>query len=388
MAAITIRDLHKSYGAVKILKGIDLAIDSGEFVCFLGPSGCGKSTLLRCIAGLEEMSTGAIHLGARDITDAPSAKRDIAMVFQNYALYPHMTVAKNMAFGLSLNGMPAPEITARVQEAAEILRITDLLTRKPKQLSGGQRQRVAIGRAIVRKPQLFLLDEPLSNLDAALRVTMRAELSALHAKLGVTMIYVTHDQIEAMTLSDRVVVLDKGQVSQFGAPLELFHRPANLFVAGFIGTPKMNFFAAKVVAVGAAEVTVAAPGQAPLVVPLEAAPSVRAGDPVTLGVRADRLQFVAQADGLIATVSLVERLGTEAHVHATLADGQMITAVTDGATPLRQQDRVGVSLAPADAYLFDAAGQALPRRLDPATQSLLRQDKRPQTGAAQQEELA
>ena len=232
MAGLRIENLRKSFGAVDVLKGIELDILDGEFVSFLGPSGCGKSTLLRSIAGLEDLTEGAVYLADRDITDLPSAKRDIAMVFQNYALYPHMTVRKNMSFGLSLNGMKAAEIDRRITETAEVLRITELLDRKPKQLSGGQRQRVAIGRAIVRKPQLFLLDEPLSNLDAGLRVTMRAELAALHERLGVTMVYVTHDQVEAMTLSSRVVVLDKGRVSQFGSPLELFHRPANLFVAG------------------------------------------------------------------------------------------------------------------------------------------------------------
>jgi multiple sugar transport system ATP-binding protein len=224
LAGLQVSGLRKSFGTVDVLKGIDLEIPDGAFVSFLGPSGCGKSTLLRCIAGLEELTEGTITLDGRDITDLPSAKRDIAMVFQNYALYPHMTVRKNMAFGLSLNGMPAAEIAARVANAAEILRIMELLDRKPRQLSGGQRQRVAIGRAITRQPQLFLLDEPLSNLDASLRVTMRAELSALHDRLGVTMIYVTHDQVEAMTLSNWVVVLDKGRVAQFGRPLELFHR--------------------------------------------------------------------------------------------------------------------------------------------------------------------
>ena len=216
MASIRIENLRKGFGALEVLKGIDLDIADGEFVCFLGPSGCGKSTLLRSIAGLEELDGGSVRLGERDITHVPSAKRDIAMVFQNYALYPHMNVRKNLSFGLALNGMKRDEIDRRVDNAADILRIRELLERKPRQLSGGQRQRVAIGRAIVRDPKLFLLDEPLSNLDAGLRVTMRVELAALHARLGATMIYVTHDQVEAMTLSDRVVVLDKGKVSQFG----------------------------------------------------------------------------------------------------------------------------------------------------------------------------
>ena len=369
MAGLTISGLRKSFGAVDVLKGIDLAIDDGEFVCFLGPSGCGKSTLLRSIAGLEPLSDGEIHLGDKDITDLPSAKRDIAMVFQNYALYPHMNVERNMSFGLSLNGMKKPEIEARVQEAADILRIGDLLHRRPRQLSGGQRQRVAIGRAIVRKPRLFLLDEPLSNLDAALRVTMRAELSALHDRLGVTMIYVTHDQVEAMTLADRVVVLDKGRVSQFGAPLELFHRPANLFVAGFIGTPKMNLFSGRVTATGAREVTVAV-ADLTVTVPLAGAPTVTAGEAVTVGVRPDRLALGDR--GLPAQVTLVERLGTESHVHLTLGD-LTATAITDGAAPVQARQSLHIDLPPDHIHLFDGNGIALPKRLDPATEALLAQ---------------
>jgi len=310
LAGLRIENLHKSFGAVSVLKGIDLAIDDGEFVSFLGPSGCGKSTLLRAIAGLEDPSEGAIHLGGRDITDLPSSRRDIAMVFQNYALYPHMNVRKNMSFGLALNGMNSDEIDRRIRDAAETLRITELLDRKPRQLSGGQRQRVAIGRAIVRKPQLFLLDEPLSNLDAGLRVTMRAELAALHDRLGVTMVYVTHDQVEAMTLSSRVVVLDKGRVSQFGTPLELFHRPANLFVAGFIGSPRMNFLPVRIAGTDGHRLTLAAPALVrPLAVDLPA-PAPATGD-LTLGIRPDRILIGAPEDGhLTGTIRLMERLGT------------------------------------------------------------------------------
>ncbi|MCX8509525.1 MAG: ABC transporter ATP-binding protein [Rhodobacteraceae bacterium] len=375
LAELKIEGLKKSFGAVDVLKGIDLDICDGEFVSFLGPSGCGKSTLLRAIAGLEGLSDGAIHLGGRDITDLPSAKRDIAMVFQNYALYPHMNVKKNMSFGLSLNGMKADEIERRVQEAAEILRITELLARKPKQLSGGQRQRVAIGRAIVRKPQLFLLDEPLSNLDAGLRVTMRAELAALHERLGVTMVYVTHDQVEAMTLSHRVVVLDKGRVSQFGTPLALFHRPANLFVAGFIGSPRMNFLPARVTGQTERALTLTAPAMAgSLIIATTGHRPLDPSLPVTLGIRPDRLQIVAEGAGpLTGTIRLMERLGTESHAHIALPDGTMLVAITDGTHPARVHDRVGLSMPSDAAHVFDADGLALPRQLDAETERLIQQ---------------
>ena len=315
MAELRVSGLRKAFGAVEVLKGIDLQLPDGAFVSFLGPSGCGKSTLLRCIAGLEDLTKGSIHLGDRDITDMPSARRDIAMVFQNYALYPHMSVRKNMAFGLALNGMPRVEIDRRVQNAAETLRITDLLDRKPRQLSGGQRQRVAIGRAITRQPQLFLLDEPLSNLDASLRVTMRAELSALHDRLGVTMIYVTHDQVEAMTLSDLVVVLDKGRVAQVGRPLELFHRPANLFVAGFIGSPQMNLLPASVTRQSADSVTLTVNGSS-LTIPTAGHDPV-GSVAVTLGIRPDRLELARLHQRLGATMIYVTHDQVEA---MTLAD--------------------------------------------------------------------
>ena len=375
MAGLTITGLRKSFGDVDVLKGIDLAVRDGEFVSFLGPSGCGKSTLLRSIAGLESLTDGAIHLGDRDITDLPSAKRDIAMVFQNYALYPHMNVKKNMSFGLSLNGMKADEIERRVTDAADILRITELLARKPKQLSGGQRQRVAIGRAIVRKPKLFLLDEPLSNLDAGLRVTMRAELAALHERLGVTMIYVTHDQVEAMTLSHRVVVLDKGRVSQFGTPLELFHRPANLFVAGFIGSPRMNFLNAVVTGQTDDAVTLSGADMAGELTVATVAPArIDPARPVTLGIRPDRLEIVGEGQGhLTGTIRLMERLGTESHAHIALADGSTLVAITDGTHPARAHDLVGLRIPASDAHVFDADGLAVERKLDPETERLLYQ---------------
>jgi multiple sugar transport system ATP-binding protein len=374
LAELRVSRLRKAFGAVEVLKGIDLQLPDGAFVSFLGPSGCGKSTLLRCIAGLEDLTEGSIHLGDRDITDMPSARRDIAMVFQNYALYPHMSVRKNMAFGLALNGMPRAEIDRRVQNAAETLRITDLLDRKPRQLSGGQRQRVAIGRAITRQPQLFLLDEPLSNLDASLRVTMRAELSALHGRLGVTMIYVTHDQVEAMTLSDLVVVLDKGVVAQVGRPLELFHRPANLFVAGFIGSPQMNLLSASVAGQSADSVTLTVNGTS-LTIP-NAGHTPLGSAAVTLGIRPDRLEL-AETGQLSGTIRLAERLGTENHLHIDLDTGGEVVAITGGTHRARARDRVQLRIPPEDAHVFDAEGRALPRRLDPATEALITDTNRP-----------
>ncbi|WFU50540.1 ABC transporter ATP-binding protein [Sinorhizobium terangae] len=377
MAAIRIENLRKGFGSLEVLKGIDLDIADGQFVCFLGPSGCGKSTLLRSIAGLENLDGGSIRLGERDITDLPSAKRDIAMVFQNYALYPHMNVRKNLSFGLALNGMRREEIDRRVNNAAEILRIAELLNRKPRQLSGGQRQRVAIGRAIVREPKLFLLDEPLSNLDAGLRVTMRVELSALHERLGVTMIYVTHDQVEAMTLSDRVVVLDKGKVSQFGTPLELFYQPANLFVAGFIGSPRMNFIAANVVGESAAAIRLAGGGLArELSLDTLSPRSIRRDRPVTLGIRPDKLELTSPEEAHLAgNVRLVERLGSESHVHISLDGGGELTAVVRGTHPVSTRERVHTRIPSEHCHLFDADGNAVARRLDAETQALINQEK-------------
>lgn len=376
MAPIHIDSLRKGFGALEVLKGIDLDISDGEFVCFLGPSGCGKSTLLRSIAGLERLDGGTIRLGERDITHEPSAKRDIAMVFQNYALYPHMNVRRNLSFGLALNGMKRGEIDRRVQNVAEILRIEELLDRKPRQLSGGQRQRVAIGRAIVREPKLFLLDEPLSNLDAGLRVTMRVELAALHARLGTTMIYVTHDQVEAMTLSDRVVVLDKGKVSQFGTPLELFYQPANLFVAGFIGSPRMNFFDVTAASVEGSGIGLSGGGLTRTVIFEADPPVIRMSGKFTLGIRPDKIEIVSADEGEIAgTVRLVERLGTESHVHIGLADGRNMTAVVRGTHPVANGEAVYLRLPPQHCYLFDAEGNAVRRRLDVETQALVNHEK-------------
>ena len=321
MAHLIMRDVRKSYGATQVIHGVDLDIRSGEFIVFVGPSGCGKSTLLRMIAGLEDISGGTMTLDGTPMNDIAPARRGVAMVFQSYALYPHMTVADNMSFGLRVAGLPKAEITDRVGRAARMLQIEPLLSRKPRHLSGGQRQRVAIGRAITRDPKLFLFDEPLSNLDAALRVATRIEIARLkEAMPDTTMIYVTHDQVEAMTLSDRIVVMNGGRIEQVGTPMELYHRPANRFVAGFIGSPAMNF-----------------------VDPAALAPSARAKglrdglDPgVTLGIRPEDLVEVAQ-DGLIeGQVTMVERLGEVTLVHLTLALGASVLAKLPGdAAPAR-----------------------------------------------------
>src|SRR3954449_3144801 len=304
MATVTFEKAQRWYpGADKpAVPGIELAIGDREFMVLVGPSGCGKSTTLRMLAGLEEINSGKVFIGERDITDMPPKDRDIAMVFQNYALYPHMTVADNMAFALKMAKVPTEERNKRVADAARILRLTDYLERKPKALSGGQRQRVAIGRAIVRDPKIFLFDEPLSNLDAELRVATRKELAALHAKLGGTMIYVTHDQVEAMTLADRIVVLRAGRIEQVGTPLELYNRPSNAFVAGFIGSPRMNFLPATVIADdGTLRVTV---GESEIALP-RAASGLAAGAAVTLGIRPEHID-VADGTGMItATVDLV-----------------------------------------------------------------------------------
>ncbi|KZL01522.1 Maltose/maltodextrin import ATP-binding protein MalK [Pseudovibrio sp. Ad5] len=373
MAGVDIKQLYKSFGKTEVLTGIDLSIRDGEFVSFLGPSGCGKTTLLRSIAGLEEVSGGSVRLGERNITQLPPAKRDIAMVFQNYALYPHMNVYKNLSFGLSLNGVPKVEIEERVQTAARILQISDLLKRRPRQLSGGQRQRVAIGRAIVRDPKLFLLDEPLSNLDAGLRVSMRVELASLHRRLGVTMIYVTHDQVEAMTLSSRVVVLNKGVVAQFGTPLELFYAPQNLFVAGFIGSPKMNMMKVNANAINEMNVALTSESISGSISFQLSAPVQQVPDqPHTFGIRPENVGLVEEAEShMSGNVELVERLGTESQVHVRLNSGQGLTAVTRGTHPVNMGDRVHLNFPAEHCHLFSPEGEAYPRKLDGETRSLI-----------------
>ena len=323
MSTVTLRDIHKRYTDVEVIKGIDLDINDQEFVVFVGPSGCGKSTLLRMIAGLEDISSGDLLIDGERVNDVPPDKRGLAMVFQTYALYPHMTVAENMAFSLRLGGMSKQQRLERAREVARTLQLEPLLNRKPKELSGGQRQRVAIGRALVRSPKVFLFDEPLSNLDAALRVQMRLELASLHDSLQATMIYVTHDQVEAMTLADKIVVLQGGIVEQVGSPLELYHHPRNLFVAGFIGSPKMNFLAVTVSAVNDSGTTVQLPGDASVTIPVKPG-SLSVGDRATLGIRPEHLKLDQTNPTLTGEVLVVERLGGETFLYVRIADGDTL----------------------------------------------------------------
>ena len=356
MAGLSLKALHKSYGDVPVIKGVDLDVEHGEFVVFVGPSGCGKSTLLRMIAGLEDISGGELWIGDTLCNAVEPRDRGIAMVFQNYALYPHMTVYDNVGFGLKLARTPKDERDRKIREAARILQMEHLLDRKPSQLSGGQRQRVAIGRAIVRQPEVFLFDEPLSNLDAALRVETRMEIAKLHHDLGATMIYVTHDQIEAMTLADKIVVLNAGVVQQVGAPIELYQRPANLFVAGFIGSPKMNFITVTIEAVGAGSVTVAGTGISSIAIPAST-DGLKVGDSVTLGIRPHDLS-VAAAGTIPGEVALVERLGNETNVSATLPSGAAWLVALDGDHDLKIGQSLSLSFEPASAVIFDAGGIA------------------------------
>ncbi|MBP1851612.1 ABC transporter ATP-binding protein [Rhizobium halophytocola] len=352
MADVRLSSIAKSFGALTVVRNVDLEIASGELVVFVGPSGCGKSTLLRMIAGLEPISQGKLMIGGADMTDVDPAKRGIAMVFQSYALYPHMTVRENMGFALRFAGMPKAEIAERVASAAKILELDALMERKPGALSGGQRQRVAIGRAIVRHPDVFLFDEPLSNLDAELRVHMRAEIADLHNRLKSTMIYVTHDQVEAMTLADRIVVLKKGEVEQVGSPLDVYNRPANLFVAGFIGSPRMNFLPAMLGAAGDGKVEIAIAGGDAVVIdwagelPVE---NVR----VTTGVRPQNVRLAADGEpGVRATVELVESLGAETVLHLRLSGGDAVLAVLPGQQALRVGAAVRLTFDSAALHVF------------------------------------
>jgi lactose/L-arabinose transport system ATP-binding protein len=361
MAGIELRGINKSFGAVQVIRDVDLDIPDGEFVVFVGPSGCGKSTLLRTISGLEEPSSGQVLIGGEDVTDYDPSERGVAMVFQSYALYPHMTVAQNLGFGLRMGGMPRAEVETRVMDAARVLELDELLERKPRQLSGGQRQRVAIGRAIVRQPKAFLFDEPLSNLDAELRVQMRIEIAKLHQDLGATMVYVTHDQVEAMTLADKIVVLRAGQVEQQGTPISLYDDPDNVFVAGFIGSPRMNLLAATVEATDAQSATVRLTGfpQGTITVKVRStAPAI--GDSVTIGIRPEH--FVEAREGmpqLVATARVVEQLGGVSYVYATGTGEVQITVQEKGhsKTPTGAEVRIGVD--PELALLFDKDGKRL-----------------------------
>lgn len=356
MTEIHLKNVRKAYGNVEVIHGIDLNVHSGEFCVFVGPSGCGKSTLLRIIAGLEEITAGTIELDGAVINGLSAAERGLAMVFQSYALYPHMSVYRNMAFGLENTKMPRDEIDKRVREAAELLQIKDYLDRKPKALSGGQRQRVAIGRAIVRDPKAFLFDEPLSNLDAELRVMMRKELSALHAKIGGTMIYVTHDQVEAMTLADKIVVLHKGKVEQAGAPLELYNRPCNVFVAGFIGSPRMNLFEGRAVrSSGGLAINI---GGVFLTIPN--LPILQDGAKVTLGIRPEHIAVGVEGSADIhTTVSLAEHLGGETYIYCDAPGLPQITLHQPGQLPVVQGEALSLKLDRARMHIFDAEGMAV-----------------------------
>jgi multiple sugar transport system ATP-binding protein len=351
MARISLKNVRKSYGPAHVIKGVDIEIEDGEFCVFVGPSGCGKSTLLRMIAGLEDISSGSLVIGEREVNDLPPAERGVAMVFQSYAIFPHMTVRENVAFGLTIAKASQAEKDAKVAEAARILQMEHLLDRTPSQLSGGQRQRVAIGRAIVRKPQVFLFDEPLSNLDAALRMDMRMEIGKLHQQLGATMVYVTHDQVEAMTLADKIVVLKDGNVMQIGAPMELYHDPANLFVAGFLGAPSMNFIKVTVQAVNGGKALVSNAALDPVEVSGKRA-AFKAGDEAILGLRPQYLT-VAQGSGrLHGAVALTERLGAETVVEVTLKDGSPLIAALPQDMVLPLGAPVSLDFAPDQAHLF------------------------------------
>ncbi|MCV6823914.1 MULTISPECIES: ABC transporter ATP-binding protein [Halocynthiibacter] len=348
MGAITLKAVEKYYGDLQVIKGVDLEITDGEFIIFVGPSGCGKSTLLRMIGGLEETSRGAILIDGNDVTADPPSKRGLSMVFQSYALYPHMSVRDNMGFSLKTAGAPKAEIEEKVNEAARILKLEPLLDRRPKDMSGGQRQRVAIGRSIVRAPTAFLFDEPLSNLDASLRVDMRYEIAKLHQNLAATMIYVTHDQTEAMTLADRIVVLDGGYIAQVGTPRELYENPANLFVAQFIGSPKMNVMPCEV---SGKSYTIGGTGGGAY---------DRAGAAVQVGCRPEHISFTKAGEGTLdGTVDVLEYLGADTFVIVDGGASGQITVRVEGDTKVKSGDRVGLEFDPKRLHFFDAEGLAV-----------------------------
>ena len=376
MARVKLAQVSKSFGVVDVIKGVDLEVDDRQLVVFVGPSGCGKSTLLRMIAGLEEITAGTIEIDGKVVNDLPPAQRKIAMVFQSYALYPHKTVRQNMGFGLRMAKADKATIDRKVGEAARVLELEPLLDRRPKELSGGQRQRVAIGRAIVRNPQLFLFDEPLSNLDAALRGQMRIEIARLHQALDATMIYVTHDQVEAMTLADKIVVLNAGRIEQVGSPLELYDRPRNLFVATFIGSPKMNLLAGRVMAREGETLRIeTAQGSSFRFPGLQS--TARVGDVVTIGVRPHDLSSAATDFALAGKALVVEHLGAETQVLAELPNGEQVTVCLGGRTPTRVGDSLTVGASTADLHLFDSSGSAIENARRPPSPSGPRQEHSP-----------
>ncbi|WP_423068962.1 ABC transporter ATP-binding protein [Devosia sp. CN2-171] len=358
MSRLTLSRLKKSFAEIEIIKGIDLEVNEGEFVVFVGPSGCGKSTLLRMIAGLEDVTEGEIIIGGKPVKDLPPVKRGIAMVFQSYALYPHMSVFENIAFPLRVEKLPHDQVNARVQQAAKVLQLETRLQQRPGTLSGGQRQRVAIGRAIVRQPKIFLFDEPLSNLDAALRSEMRIELMELHKRLGSTMIYVTHDQVEAMTMADKIVVLNAGEIEQVGSPLELYHKPDNLFVAGFIGSPKMNFISGKVAAAEGGEVVVDLHGLGRIALKRQGAGDL-VGSEVTLGIRPEHLAKDGGPFSFSVTPKIVERLGIHTVTYSTLPSGENFTGLFEGDPHVAEGEPFSIGIDPAQCHLFDEQGKAV-----------------------------
>lgn len=363
LGQLNLNRIQKFYGNFEVLKGIDLEVKNGEFVVFVGPSGCGKSTLLRMIAGLDETSSGDILIDSKRVNDLPPVKRGIAMVFQSYALYPHMTVFENIAFPLRVEKMAEEKLKAKVEHAARILHLDQRLQQKPGMLSGGQRQRVAIGRAIVREPKIFLFDEPLSNLDAALRADMRIELAKLHRQLKATMIYVTHDQVEAMTMADRIVVLNAGQIAQTGAPLELYHKPANTFVAGFIGNPKMNFLPVTCKGVSDAGVEVDYKGQT-VTIPVTSQAGL-VGRTLTLGVRPEHITLGTGDLNLKVTPTVIERLGAHTVAYAAIGgEGENFCAMLPGTAAIRPEEMIQTGIQVTDCHLFDEAGIALERRVE------------------------
>jgi len=356
VATVALQSVVKRYGEMEVIHGVDLAIADGEFVILVGPSGCGKSTLLRMIAGLETISGGDLLIGGARANELAPQKRNISMVFQSYALYPHMTAAENIGYGPRLRGEAKPAIEEKVGRAARMLNLFDYLGRLPRQLSGGQRQRVAMGRAIVREPAVFLFDEPLSNLDAKLRVQMRAEIKALHRRLGSTIVYVTHDQVEAMTMADRIVVMQGGRVEQVGAPVELYDRPVNLFVAGFLGSPTMGFLRGKVENSGEGSVARAADGTA-LPVPPALAPALASGREIVVGIRPEHFSVAPEGMPLTLEVDLVEPTGAETHLHGLMA-GERVVAALPGRQTVRPGERVALHVDPAQVHAFDAASGA------------------------------
>lgn len=360
MASVVLRQITKSFGAIETIHGIDLTIEDKEFVVFVGPSGCGKSTLLRLIAGLEDITSGELTFNGMRMNEAAPAERKIAMVFQSYALYPHMTAFDNMAFGLKLAKNDPDTIKSKVLNAAKILELTPLLDRLPKQLSGGQRQRVAIGRAIVRDPQVFLFDEPLSNLDASLRVQMRIEIARLHQEMQATMVYVTHDQVEAMTLADKIVVLNDGRIEQVGSPLDLYNHPQNRFVAGFIGSPQMNFVNALVREVNDGSLMLELPGNVLQVVPL-LNPRCEPGDTVSLGIRPEHLTASESVGTLPATVFVSEELGESHLLHCKLSDGSIIVIRSSGESGSQTGDSISIVMESSLCHVFDGDGKAFLR---------------------------